>query len=444
MIADGASVGAWRSGGLATVRSKRSGQARRARVTHGETVGVAPIARVAAVVAVAVVVSLLGGAPTAAVAQVRDVVIGYLEWDDDPRYDPDRMEHGFPLHPAARPLPGARLGLDEAAFALQARGLKAALDAVEVADLDAARSKLDDWTAAGVPAVIVDLPADWVIALARHGEAQGARAPLLFNATAIDDGLRGGDCHPRVFHVTPNQRMRADAIAQMLGARRWSRVLVLQGPAPADQEMGKAYTASLRKFGLKTVATRPFKLSNDPRERDLGNVALLTANADYDAVLVIDADGEFAREVPFRTVLPRPVVGSDGVVAQAWHPRFERFGAPQLSRRFVKANGRPMSDWDWSTWMAAKAIAQALVESDDRSAAGLREALRSDKTILDGFKGSRLGFRPWDQQLRQPVFLGYGSGIAGMAPFEGFLHQKDVLDTLGFDQPESACRVLAK
>ncbi len=440
-------MGARRCGWLYSVRGKRFGQIQRSPDTKGDKGDAAPVSgagAVGAVAALAVIVFLLGGAPTAATAQVRDVVVGYLAWEDDPRYDPDRMEDGFPLHPAARPLPGAKLGLEEASFALQAHGLKAGLDAVEVADLDAARSKLDEWTAAGVPAIITDLPADWVVALARHGQAQGERAPLLFNATAIDDGLRGADCHPRVFHVTPNQRMRADAIAQLLGARRWSRVLVLQGPEPADQEMGKAYTASLRKFGLKTVATRPFKLSNDPRERDLGNVALLTANADYDAVLVIDADGEFAREVPFRTVLPRPVLGSDGVVAQTWHPRFERFGAPQLSRRFVKANGRPMSDWDWSTWMSAKAIAHALVESRDQSPTALRELLRSDKTILDGFKGSRLGFRPWDQQLRQPVFLGYGSGIAGMAPFEGFLHQKDVLDTLGFDQPESACKGLVK
>jgi len=68
--------------------------------------------------------------------------------------------------------------------------------------------------------------------------------------------------------------------------------------------------------------------------------------------------------------------------------------------------------------------------------------LRSPQTILDGFKGVRLNFRPWDQQLRQPVFLSYGDGIAGIAPFDGFLHQRDTLDTLGFDQPESACKAI--
>ena len=215
-------------------------------------------------------------------------------------------------------------------------------------------------------------------------------------------------------------------------------------PGGADQERGKAFAQAARKFGLKIVATRPFKLSNDPRERDLGNIALLTANADYDAVAVIDADGEFARGVPYQTVLPRPVVGANGLTAQAWHSHFERYGAPQLSKRFRKAAKRPMSSWDWSTWIAVKAISHALTTQPAAQAKGVRDVLRSPETILDGFKGVRLSFRPWDQQLRQPVFLSYGDGIGGIAPFEGFLHQRDTLDTLGFDQPESACKAIGK
>jgi hypothetical protein len=46
--------------------------------------------------------------------------------------------------------------------------------------------------------------------------------------------------------------------------------------------------------------------------------------------------------------------------------------------------------------------------------------------------------------LRQPVFLahgGIGGGIAGIAPFDGFLHPKNNLDTLGADEKESSCRL---
>ena len=392
--------------------------------------------------AVLLAASLLVGA--ARHAEAREVTIGYLSWEDDPRYDENRIEHEFPTHPAARPFAGAEVGLAESSFALAAQDLEVSLDPVEVADEAGAMKALEDWASRGAVAVVLDLPGEWVKTAAAHLAGLGDKAPLLFNATAPDDELRGAGCHPQLFHTIPNRRMQADALAQMLAIRRWNRVLVLQGPGPADQERGKAFAQAARKFGLKIVATRPFKLSNDPRERDLGNIALLTANADYDAVAVIDADGEFARGVPYQTVLPRPVVGANGLTAQAWHSHFERYGAPQLSKRFRKAAKRPMSSWDWSTWIAVKAISRALTTQPAAQAKGVRDVLRSPETILDGFKGVRLSFRPWDQQLRQPVFLSYGDGIGGIAPFEGFLHQRDTLDTLGFDQPESACKAIGK
>ena len=90
------------------------------------------------------------------------------------------------------------------------------------------------------------------------------------------------------------------------------------------------------------------------------------------------------------------------------------------------------------------AISYAMTVQPTAQARELRAVLRAPATILDGFKGVRLGFRPWDQQLRQPIFLSYGDGIAGIAPFEGFLHQRDTLDTLGSDQPESACKAIEK
>jgi len=68
------------------------------------------------------------------------------------------------------------------------------------------------------------------------------------------------------------------------------------------------------------------------------------------------------------------------------------------------------------------------------------QALRRGQVFLDGFKGPRLSFRPWDGQLRQPVFLGSADGVASVAPFEGVMHPVDVLDTLGFDEKDSTCR----
>ncbi|HKG86072.1 MAG TPA: ABC transporter substrate-binding protein, partial [Beijerinckiaceae bacterium] len=49
-------------------------------------------------------------------------------------------------------------------------------------------------------------------------------------------------------------------------------------------------------------------------------------------------------------------------------------------------------------------------------------------------------FRSWDHQLRQPILIAQPAAMVSVAPEAGFLHQRTPLDTLGTDQPESACR----
>jgi ABC transporter substrate binding protein (PQQ-dependent alcohol dehydrogenase system) len=198
--------------------------------------------------------------------------------------------------------------------------------------------------------------------------------------------------------------------------------------------------ASLKRYGMKIVAKKPFKLSADPRERDLANTTLLTSGVDYDLVWVVDTDGEFARTLPYRTQLARPVVGNAGLVADVWSAQFERFGAPQLIRRFAKQEKRPMRGHDWAAYMAAKAMLQMALAQPKGNAATWTKALTATDTTLDGFKGVRLSFRAWDRQLRQPILLTDGQGVIGTAPLEGIMHPSNALDTLGADAPEKLCK----
>jgi ABC transporter substrate binding protein (PQQ-dependent alcohol dehydrogenase system) len=234
--------------------------------------------------------------------------------------------------------------------------------------------------------------------------------------------------------------MRTDALVQYLVARKWRQVLLLQGPRPEDARLAQALERSAKRFGAKIVAKRPFVLGSDPREREKNNVALLTAGEDYDVVFVADTDGEFARGVPYQTLKPRPVVGSEGLVADAWHWSWERHGAPQLNTRFEKRTERRMTDRDWAAWIGVKAVVEAALRTtstDFRTVAGY---MRGEQIVLDGFKGYRLNFRPWDNQLRQPLLLATHNWVVERAPLPGFLHQSNNLDTLGFDKPESSCR----
>lgn len=378
-----------------------------------------------------------------AATQLRNVSIGMVFMPDDPRYAAKQLEKSYPGHPLGRPKAGAETAIAESAFQLDSANIKVVLQDVPLDDLQQAHAQIAAMEKRGTRYFLLDLPGAAVAALSRALQGDDV---VLFNVSATDDVLRRAACSANLFHTIPDDAMTADAMAQFLTVRKWTRVLLLTNAAPADPaEVSRigATRAAIKRYGIKVVADKPYKLSNDPRERDMGNVALLTAGIDADAVWVVDPDGEFARDVPYRTNLPRPVVGSAGLVAEAWQTSWDRYGAPQLTRRFHKGQNRPMAGADWAAWIAAKAIVDVVLRTPNPRLQ--RNALRSAGLVLDGFKGARLSFRPWDQQLRQPIFLahgGIGGGIAGVAPFDGFLHPINNLDTLGADRTESPCKLI--
>jgi ABC transporter substrate binding protein (PQQ-dependent alcohol dehydrogenase system) len=383
---------------------------------------------------------LLAGAAASlpALGQQRTFIVGLLTQADDERYSQQQLQKAYPDAPSGRSEPAAQIALNDSAIPLRMANWSAdkllAIEAANAGELPAALQQLQRQ---GVHHVILELPAAGVAAVSA---AAAGKDIILFNAAAPEDALRAAQCAPHLLHTLPSRAMQMDAIAQLLVARKWGRPLVLVGPTPADGLLVAAWQRSARRFGVKPVAQRAFKLSNDPREREQGNVRLLTSEREYDAIVVLDADGDFAREVPYHSVLPRPVLGSNGLVACAWHPLWERDGAPQLSRRFLRKANRPMSSYDWATWIATRAAAEAASAFGKATIAQQLQALRQGAVTVDGYKGQRLSFRAWDGQLRQPMLLAYGSGVADTAPLDGFLHPRSTLDTLGYDAPESGCK----
>jgi ABC transporter substrate binding protein (PQQ-dependent alcohol dehydrogenase system) len=102
-----------------------------------------------------------------------------------------------------------------------------------------------------------------------------------------------------------------------------------------------------------------------------------------------------------------------------------------------------MTDHDWAAWIGGKALVQALLATPrGRDTASTTAAF--DKALagvsLDGSKGTTMSFRAWDGQLRQPLVLTDGVGVVGLAPVDGVLHPRSVLDTLGADAPEKLCK----
>ena len=383
----------------------------------------------------ALAASLLLFALVAGAAEV--IRFGYLELNKDARYDERKTFFRTLSRPYGPPFAGAEVALREARFVGQALGVSFDLVRARGADAAALVAELDKLHAEGVRYFLIDAPGKVVAEVAA---ATRGRELLLFNVSAADDALRQAQCQAHLYHTLPNHGMQTDAIAQFLVFKKWRNVLLLQGPLDDDKLIGAAFENSARRLGLKIVAKKDFLLSNDPRQRELGNVGLLTAGADYDVVFVADSDGEFARSVPYDTVRPRPVVGAEGLVAEAWHWAWPRHGAPQLTSRFEKQAKRHMGSADWAAWIAVKAVVEAVVRTENAPFAKLVAYLGGEDITIDGFKGNRLYFRDWDRQLRQPILIATHNAVIERAPIAGFLHQTNNMDTLGFDRRDSQCK----
>ena len=365
------------------------------------------------------------------------VSIGYLGLENDARYHPDIAYTRIELAPGGNPIDGAIMGVADLKVVSDAVGQTISLDHQQASDAPALIAKVQAMVSGGEHFIILDLPADLVDQVA----AATRDLPVtLVNATAPEDYLRSR-CYPNLVHTAASDRMTSDAMVQLLRTRNWTRVLMLVGPHERDTAMAAAFRASAERLRLEIVDQRQFTLSTDPANREANNTQLITGGADYDIVYIADSEGEYGRYLPYDTQLPRPVIGSTGLVASEWQWSWDRDGSTQVTVRFEElTDGRRMTGQDWSTWMAAKSIITAYAKSRSDDYDKIAAYLRGSRLKIDGAKGVQLNFREWDGQLRMPLVLATHNAVIAEAPLEGFLHETNTLDTLGTDRPEFQCQ----
>jgi ABC transporter substrate binding protein (PQQ-dependent alcohol dehydrogenase system) len=298
---------------------------------------------------------------------------------------------------------------------------------------------------AGERLFVVDLKADELMGLAPAAEKAGA---ILLDSRTNDDDLRTDKCSKAVFHTAPSYAMKTDALAEYMAVRRWGRWLLIRGSLAPDVAYANALKRSAKKFGLKVVDEREYKYVEGSRRTDTGviqiqgQIPVFTQGApDYDVAVVADESDVFGEYIPYHTWDPRPVVGTVGLVPTAWSRVHEQWGGTQLQRRFEKLAGRWMTERDYNAWVATRAVSEAVTRTQTTDPQKLRDYMLSDKFELGAFKGQGVSFRRWDQQLREPMLLVTPRMLVSVSPQDQFLHRRTPLDTLGFDEPESKCRL---
>jgi len=285
--------------------------------------------------------------------------------------------------------------------------------------------------------VVLNVKPEQVNALA---DLPTAKNKLLFDAATSDDELRGQNCRHHVLHILPSRSMRADALAQYMLKKRWQEWFLVVGPTAQDQLYAAAIKRAAKRYGMKLVAEKTWDNTLDARRSAQADVPVFTQGEEYDVLVVADEQGLFGEYLDYRTWMPRPVIGTQGLVATAWHRTHEQWGAVQLQNRFKEQAGRWMEEEDYAAYLAVRAIGEASVRAKSNQVQVIKDYLFSEAFALQGYKGVPLSFRAWDGQLRQPILLAAPRSLVSVAPLEGFLHPKSELDTLGFDQPETTCK----
>jgi ABC transporter substrate binding protein (PQQ-dependent alcohol dehydrogenase system) len=297
----------------------------------------------------------------------------------------------------------------------------------------------------GISIAVADLPADALLKVADAGREQGL---LIFNAGDVDDRLREENCRANVIHVAPTRSMLADGLAQYLIWKKWRRWLLVVGSHPKDKLFANALRRAAARFGARIVQERVFEDTGGSRRTDSGLVQVqrqilgFTQSApDYDVLVAADESEVFAGYLPYRTSDPRPVAGSAGLIPKSWDAAHDQWGANQLQNRFVAMFHRRMNAIDGQSWVAARMIGEAATRTRTADPKAMLAYITGPEFTLAAFKGQGLTLRDWNLQLRQPILLSDGRVIVSVSPQEGFLHQFSELDTLGYDRPETRCRL---
>ncbi len=297
----------------------------------------------------------------------------------------------------------------------------------------------------GVSLIVGDLEAE---ALLKAADAGRPRGLVFFNVGATDDRLREEDCRANVVHTAPTRSMLADALAQYLVWKQWRRWLLVAGSHPKDKLYADALRRAAKRFGARIVQEKVFEDTGGARRTDSGVVQIqrqlpvFTQGVPaYDVLVAADESDVFAPYLPYRTWDPRPVAGSAGLIPTSWDASHDQWGAVQLQERFVKRYARHMTARDMQAWSAVRMIGESASRTRSTDAKAMFDFLKGPDFALAAFKGQRLTLRDWNLQLRQPILLTDGRMIVSVSPQEGFQHQFSELDTLGFDRPESKCKL---
>ena len=254
------------------------------------------------------------------------------------------------------------------------------------------------------------------------GSVAEERGSLFFNVGDASTDLRA-ECRATTFHVAASTGMQLDALASALGARGATRWFVVDGAAGGTERVAQALASA--PVAGEVIGTVPV----DPDQSVFYDVVDTITAAAPDVVLLLlppSTQEQFLAQLPSRGGGPTVVgllpvedqtrafvtrlrqddpAGHAALQLVQWDPSLDVEAAAALADEFAARTGEPMGTPAWTTYAAVGAAVSAAAATGSTQPDELRRYLEDAHTMLDLGKGVGLSFRPWDHQLRQPLYL---------------------------------------
>ena len=208
-------------------------------------------------------------------------------------------------------------------------------------------------------------------------------------------------------------------------------------PAAGRRRLRRCRGRAAKRFGGQIVGEKPGATATTPAAPPRPKCP---PSPRWPSTMMIVADerGDFGEYFPYRTWLPRPVAGTQGLVATGWHAS-EQWGVVQLQNCFRAYAKRPMRGGLCRLGGGAQCG-----RGCPRAPVGRRQGvarLYPQPGIELAALRAAAELSRLNGELRQPMLIAQPRAF-GQPPVaaRGILHPSSDLDTLGFDAPEVKCK----
>lgn len=253
--------------------------------------------------------------------------------------------------------------------------------------------------------------------------AADARIPF-FNVGSMRDALRQSECNRYTFHVEASAAMYLDALTSLPDARARKKWFVLHEANDDGRALNARAAKALAKQGngssivgsAAVTIEQPVYYNEFNAAKKAGAEAFLLLISPVDQIAFIGQVEPLAPEIKI-FVFPHPIAQTRDYISTA------RNMVPEISRRlmlwettnktgpagvfndmFLTRWGQATDPTAWSAYHSVKMLFEAITATGTLDSAALIAYFENPKTVLDLAKGPGTSFRPWDHQLRQPLY----------------------------------------